>query len=472
MDWIKRIYLEEKRKRGEPLEIKKFGRRYYLYTSTTVWDKKEKKRRKISRYIGKITEKGLVKRGETRTNVRSIYEYGNARLLMDVAGEIIVPLKEAFPEEYNEILAMGIIRTIQPTPMRLIKSRWEKFYLSKEIDASLSPNSLSEKLRLIGSDWESQRKFFEYLVSKSKHLLFDLSSLFSYSENLRLAEKGHNADHLYLKQVNFALLFSVDRSTPVMMKAIPGSVRESKSLRHVMKEIGLKSCVIVLDTGFASYSLPDLLKENRMKFILPLRRNFTIIDYDMDLKGCFTYRNRGIKWAKKKTDHNFLYLFEDVKLRAEEETTFIEMIETGKRTHEDFEREKKKFGKIAILSSIDDDGERIYLLLKEREEIEVVFDAMKNEMENDKMYLSDDDAVRGYFFISFISLYLYFRILDMLRQKELICSISVNEVLLEFSKVYLIHYGDGRKRLSEIPARVEKLEEALHLKLFPKELRS
>ena len=101
-------------------------------------------------------------------------------------------------------------------------------------------------------------------------------------------------------------------------------------------------------------------------------------------------------------------------------------------------KERKKFGKIAILSNIDGSGQEVYLLYKQRESVEVAFDAMKNELENDKTYLSDDDAVRGYFFISFISLYIYFRILDMLRQKNLIGKISPNEVLFELSKVYLI----------------------------------
>jgi len=31
---------------------------------------------------------------------------------------------------------------------------------------------------------------------------------------------------------------------------------------------------------------------------------------------------------------------------------------------------------------------------KDRENIEVAFDALKNELENDKTYLDDDDAVR------------------------------------------------------------------------------
>ncbi len=87
---------------------------------------------------------------------------------------------------------------------------------------------------------------------------------------------------------------------------------------------------------------------------------------------------------RSSTGTNFLYLFEDVKLRAEEE-------------------ESRKFGKIAILSNKDKDGRQIYLMWKDRENIEVAFDALKNELENYKTYLDDDDAVWGYFFISFLS---------------------------------------------------------------------
>jgi len=471
-EWVKRIFDEQKKKRKTPLEVKKIGWNYYLYSSTTVWSKEEKRRKKVSRYIGKITEQGVVEGSRTNLSVRSIYEYGNARCLMDIVNDIIPFLRDVFPDEYHEIMAMGIVRMMHPTPLRLMKSRWEKLYLSREMQVSLSPNILSEKLRLIGSDWDAQKLFFDQLLRSSKFLLFDLSSLFSYSQDLRLAEKGHNADHLYLKQVNFALFFSQDHGVPVMLKPMPGSIRDVKSLRHMLGEMKLESVIMVLDRGPASYTLPNVLHEDGVRFVLPLRRNFKIVDYDMKMHECFVYHDRGINWGRKRIGRYFLYLFEDVKLRSEEETTFIELVGKGKRKKGQLREERKRFGKIALLSDLDDAGEQIYLLYKTREEIEIAFDAMKNEMENDKSYLSDDDAVRGYFFISFISLYLYFRILGLLRQYDLVGKVSVHEVLFELSKVYLVYYSDGRKRLSEIPAKVEKLEKTLGLKLFPKELRS
>jgi len=390
---------------------------------------------------------------------------------MELLNELVSPLKNAFPDYYRDIIAMGIVKAIHPTPLKSIKSVWEKLYLSQEIEASLSPNLISEKLRLIGSDWNAQKNFFEALLSNSKYLLFDLSSIFSYSQNLQLAEKGHNADHLYLKQVNFALLFSQDHHLPVLLKTMPSS-RSIKSFRHILKEIQFKSAIVVLDRGFASYKLPELLKEKVLSFVLPLRRNFQIIDYNLEMSNSFLYRDRGINWGRKKVGEYYLYVYEDVKLRAEEETNYIKMKENEKRKRAKVNNDKTKFGKIAILSNLDEIGQRIYLIYKTREEVEIAFDAMKNEMENDKTYLSDDDAVRGYFFISFISLYLYFRILNLLREKGLIEKISVNELLFELSKVYLVEYSDGSKRLSEITSKVEKLEKTLEVKLFPKNLRS
>jgi len=101
---------------------------------------------------------------------------------------------------------------------------------------------------------------------------------------------------------------------------------------------------------------------------------------------------------------------------------------------------------------------------KDRENIEIAFDALKNELENDKTYLSDDDAVRGYFFISFISLYFYYKILNIIKEKKLTHKISVNEVLLELSRIYEVSY-DNKKKLGPIPERVSKLMKNLGINL-------
>jgi len=465
-DWVKEIVLLEKKKRALPLEAKTRNGKYYLYISTTVWDKKTHKRRKVSKYIGRITRKGIIEANSIKLPPRTIYEYANAKLLSSITKDISPALESEFPYDYQEIIAAGIIRLLQPTPLRLLKTRWEKLYLSKTFSPSLSPKAISEKLRRIGSDWVAQRRFFDTLIQKSKFLLFDLSSLFSCSENLNLAERGHNADHLFLNQINFALMFSQDQKLPVMLKPLPGSVRDIKALKNVLGEFGFKNCTCVLDRGFADTSLPELFSEQEMSFVLPLRRNFKLIDYAVEFTGRFTFSDRGINWSKSCIEGKFLYLFEDVKLRAEEETTFIGLVEGEKKTVEEFREASLRFGKIAVLSNIDADGKDIYLLFKSREDVEQTFDVLKNELENDKTYLSNSDAVRGYFFVLFVSLYLYYRIYNILKVHDKIGRISVNELLFELSKVYAVEYSNNQILINKIPAKVLGLNKDLELNLF------
>ena len=437
---------------------------YYRYKIKSVYDPKKGRAKKITEeYLGKITKEGLIKPKRTQKIIRTVCEYGNAKLLYDLSADLIPGLKEAFPSNYNDILAAAIIRTIQPTPLKWMKSAWEKLYLSKEIDANLSPNVISDVIHQVGSDWRSQKLFFDKLLIENKYLVFDLSSIFSYSENIRLAEKGHNSEHFFIPQINFALFFSSKKKLPVMLKPVPGSVRDIKSLINILDETELSyTVVVVMDRGFSSYKIAKELNQKQINFIFPLRRNFEIINYTVKPRGSFLYRDRGINYVKYKTEDNFIYVFEDTKLRYEEETTFIKLIKDHKRKYVDKEIELKKFGKIALLSNINTNCEKIYLLWKEREEVEIAFDAMKNELDNDKIYLQDDDAVRGYFFISFISLYLYYKVLQILRDKKMIGKVSVKELLFELSRLYAYYYDDGMK-LGVIPAKVERLNNKLDL---------
>ncbi|MEM4090002.1 MAG: hypothetical protein QXQ46_04510 [Thermoplasmatales archaeon] len=71
---------------------------------------------------------------------------------------------------------------------------------------------------------------------------------------------------------------------------------------------------------------------------------------------------------------------------------------------------------------MDADPKSVHEMYKDREEAEQAFDAVKNELENDKAYMHTAEGIRGYFFISFISLYMHFIILETLREKVIYIS--------------------------------------------------
>ena len=379
-----------------PVEVKKIGNSHYLYKDTTRWDKEKKKRVRVSEYIRRISENGLVEK-----NRRSIYEFGNSELLLSVVKDIMPELRHHFPDHWAEIVAMSMIRCQDPRPIRYMRSAWEKLYASSQIDASLSENTISEKLRIIGSDIVAQTRFFQSLTTSGDRILFDLSSIFSQSENINLAEKGHNPKHLHIDQINFALVFSGKRHRPVILEILPGSVRDYKTFDSIMERYDIRECIIIADRGLASYDMP---RKNGIYLIVAIRRNFSIVDFNMDLDRSFIFRNRAINAGMKDLGDRILYMYEDTSLRAEEETNLIRKLEGGEISQKDLMEDKKKLGKFAILSNMRSDPREIYELYKSREEVEVAFDAMKNELENDKAYVHTTDGLRRYFLISFILL--------------------------------------------------------------------
>ncbi len=455
-DWIQKI-VDDARKTYGSVEVKKLNGHLYLYKVTSVRIPNKKYPKKVTgQYIGKITPQGLI---QAKTTERTVYEYANSMLLSSLLQDIIPQLRQCFPDEWKELVALAIVRTIRNVPIKYIKDAWEKLYLSTKIEASLSRNTVSDMLRAIGADWNSQSTFFASLIKGNSIFYFDLSSIFSRSVNLNLAERGYNKEHLFLDQVNFALLFSQEQKMPVMLKSMPGSIRDVKSLRSVMEEFPLKDCIVILDRGFFSKSNIDTVLSLKGSFIQPLRRNSKLVDYKLKTDRPFAYRERGITFAvkelKKDNAKLRLFIFEDALLKGEERSNLIRM--QAKEDKQRFMVDECRLGKVSILTNLDWSGEKVYGLYKEREEIEQAFDAMKNELENDKCYLGDSDAVRGYFFVSFLSLYLYFRVLEKIRVAGLIGELSVDELLFQLSKVYMVKHADGKERLTEIPKKVEGL---------------
>jgi transposase len=118
-----------------------------------------------------------------------------------------------------------------------------------------------------------------------------------------------------------------------------------------------------------------------------------------------------VQYESVKYSNYSLYIYDDARLGGEEISNSI-----GARTvNPEIKVHEERLGKISLISNIGKAPDEIYLIYKEREDIEQCFYAIKNEMENDKTYLRDNDAIRGYFFVSFIALYIHYRLLEILR---------------------------------------------------------
>jgi transposase len=162
-----------------------------------------------------------------------------------------------------------------------------------------------------------------------------------------------------------------------------------------------------------------------------------------------------------------LYLFEDVRLKEEEETTLYGFLDEKKIGEDEFRMGLLKAGRILMVSSLDVDCMRVFEMYKQREEVEGHFDIFKNTLHSDLLYLQDAESIFGHLFVSFLSLYGYCVLQNILRSGGLLDSVSPLDLLEEFSSVYAI--TDGEKTiLTEVPKKVKKLDDRLATDLFPK----
>ncbi len=225
-----------------------------VYRSTTYWDKELKKRRKKSAYIGRLDKnKGLIESQKTvisSKRVRSIWEYGNAALLNYAMQDLKPLLQTAFGEIWEEVYALALIRIAGYVPLKRANLAWEKLYPIAEITPSMNTKALSKVLKEVGVNRKGQNHVFKGLTSEDKHLVYDLSAIFTRSEAINFAEKGYNKEHFHIPQVNFALFCTANDNLPTMVRILPGSVRDIKSLALSVQEIGVENKTLILDQGF------------------------------------------------------------------------------------------------------------------------------------------------------------------------------------------------------------------------------
>lgn len=470
-------WLKEQRDAGvKCLEIKDIQGRPYVYHSTSIYDKQEKKPKKVSTYLGRLDPvKGLIPKGMRDTATpqvpRTVKEYGNSKLLHDQLEELLPALQDGFPTCWEEIIALTITRVKGYVPLKRIRDEWDRLENVWKISPNLDPKNMTKTLKCIGGDRAALQVIFKYLTSMSQQMVYDLSSIFSRSMSINEAEKGYNKDKLHVPQINLALFCGIDTGLPSMIRPLPGSVKDVATLVNSLAEVDLRGKVLVLDRGFIAEDLIPIFQKRHIDFIQPTRRNSDFYSHRIHLTQNFMFKDRLIHGGKKKLDDFFVYLFEDEDLALEEKKTLYTKFESEKIQRSDLNDGIVSAGRILILSTLDRDPKTIYGLYKSRDMIEKHFDTYKTELMADKLYLQDSDSLFGHAFIGFLCLYIYCKILNIIKNAECTNKVSPADVLVKFSKVYHFTYTDT-DLFSEVPKQVKTLENRLGLKIFPKSLRS
>lgn len=105
---------------------------------------------------------------------------------------------------------------------------------------SLSPKHISSVLHETGTEVSSLYELFSELIADDDILLCDLTKIFTYSENIKIAEKGWNSKHSYLNQIGIIMAFSIDTQLPIGIEVFPDSMKETKAVRDFWRRLQQK----------------------------------------------------------------------------------------------------------------------------------------------------------------------------------------------------------------------------------------
>jgi len=467
LDW-----LTEQRKAGEKcLEIKYIQNKPYVYHTTSRYDKGTKGPKKVSKYLGRLDQKcGLIRKEDRQPGehpkIRTIHEFGNSAVIAEELDTLLPILKLAFPRSYDEIVALASARVTGYVPLKRIADVWGKLENVPNVHPNCDPKNLSAILREIGADRSAQQQIFSHLNSMSKQLIYDISFILSDSSSIALTEKAYVSDGVYLPHYHIALFCGRDSGLPVMIRSLPGSIADVSTLDLALKEIDLRDKILLLDRGFISDENFASMAERSIQFVIPLKRDSIHYAIRIHLTGNFQYHKRLIHSGRHAVENFMLYLFEDEDLALDEKKTLYSRFEKEQISRPELNAGLKKVGRVLFLTTVDMPEQEVYELYKSRDMVEKFFDAFKNELMADKVHLHDTEAVFGHLFVSFISLYVYCKILNRLKSAGLLTQFSPHDILTKFSKVYAYRIHDERV-ISEVPKKVRDLAKKLDYSIFP-----
>lgn len=473
-DWVEKH-------RGEGKEIKMIGGRYYLtsYEYRTV----DGRRKKVSTgTLGTIRPEGLIpscKKGQTiRSQVTAPLEYGASFLLESLGNDILSNLNETFSSKLsNQIFEMAKIGLVSPSPFKRMELIYSNSYDSRlRPNLPLSPSTITSVLNEIGSNREAQLNFMRNYYDGTEFIIFDGTRLVSHS----LGEKGYNHCNIDDPQMNLQYCFSLrPEKKPIYFKGFTGDKTDISIPKTCIRESGLNNMIFIADKGYYSGSNAEELTKNGISYIMPVKRCDKRIDYasidmsSMDgFDGFFSFQSRPIFYktiqrasvagakgtdAKGETEEpkpsETIVLYFDQKMRGKE----IMDSTCGKDGGIDDLKERKfrSMGTIALATTIKEEKtpKEIYEIYKERELIEDANDAYKNVMRKNASYLQNTNSYYGWLFINHITLLLYYRVYNKIKEKGMTSKYSVADVIEQAKRITIQEVA--KENIVEIGTKVE-----------------
>lgn len=512
----------------------------YVYEDYPYWDTAKKQVRHKRVYIGKLDKDGVFlpnkayqaqeklqevqAKAETASPKPALRVYCGATHLLDAIAKrsgIIDDLKTAFPEDYLKLLSLAYYLVLESDSPMYRFSKWAHNHshpLGEDIpDQRISElfSSISENAKMMFFENQSARRI------EKEHLVYDTTSISSYSEMINLVKRGKNKDGDPLPQINLALVFGQDSMMPVYYRKLPGNISDTMTIRKLLKDIEFIKCKkvkLVMDRGFFSNKNLNSLFQNHHKFLIAGKRNtkfvgaliekaresikdFSNYDVEQDVYRISTME----KWPYEEYDRDgnvileaerriYVHVYYNGQRAEEEKTSFIKSLadcqsailegscSDAQQTvcdkyfqvkttpargaklqynEQAIQDHIKHFGYFALLSNeIKDPSEALYVY-RNKDLIEKSFGNLKNRLNMRRQLVSSSENLEGKLFVQFIALMLVSGIHKSMKDEGLYKNYSMQKLLDDLDVIERYEFPGKRAHFSEITKKQAALYKSL-----------
>lgn len=509
----------------------------YAYESISHWDKEKKQSRAKRTLIGRLdpktgkivptdgrnrkarTQDAAGKRGPVPAECAARKFYG-ATYLLDAVGKklgVTEDLKRCFPETYKQILSLAYYMILEDSSPLYRFEKWDALHKhpfgahipsqrSSELFASIKEGAKEEFFRMQG-----RRR------SENEYWAYDITSISSYSEQLKQAQWGKNREDDRLPQLNLALVFGEESNIPFYYRKLSGNIPDSKTLMNLLADLntlGFSKVKLVMDRGFYSESNVNALYKGHLKFLMSARMSLSFIRRELDaiydsfrsfehysenyslysrtVQTEWSYSEEHPRKGKVSGEKRRMYIhyYFNIDRAAEAEKAFdrnlISLrneIESGKRVPEHEKQyakyfvitstpkrgtkaavkeevvrsAKRYFGFFALITNKAMDSITALELYRNRDVVEKAFGNIKERLNLRRTLVSSEQSLDGKLFVTFIALIYLSYIKKRMQTGNLFKDYTLQELLDKLDVIECFEHPGSRLRLGEILEKQKEL---------------
>jgi len=374
----------------------------------------------------------------------------------------------------------------------------------------LTSQRISELLGSLNDDRINTffKKWIENQKDTKRSYLFDITSVSTYGKDNPWAEYGYNRDRENLEQINLSMLTSCVTGLPLWYDVLPGSMSDVAVLDATLgklKKLEVGPFVFCGDRGFFSERNLKMLTERGIKFTIPvpssrkisrdlinehrdsmIHPSFFIDGENTKVYGKTVYRKteHGRTWyhiyfdpaRKDMMQASFMLKLQKCKDELESGNTveshksiydeYFIVKDTPKRGHKVLYNDEALQEYLnnescwwVLMSTAEKDAAKALESYRERGEVELSFDDMKNLLDLNRLRSHNEHTVKGKIFVNFIALAVLSslrRTVDAIPAKDRLY-MSETDILDRVETYTRIHFEGKYKDVWSTPTKIQRL---------------